>query len=638
MPSKPLLYVFRRDSIAASAYDTVLFGVFRAEHAPDIARIVLVTAWLAAVAFAVVARRRASGWLAASYVATCVAFTALTFLVSDPWDELFINLRHSDYLAEYGSFSFHRAKPVEGIIDFLPYFALGLVHKLGAPLFDSSLVMSLVAGLACLGAMVSLQRAVGLPGYARALACAGFSLVPPLAYNAGQGFATTVFTAATLWSAYLLFVAKRQRLGLGLLAIIPLIRLEGALLVGLFWALWAAQQLLQDRKRRSRLVVEALLVGVAVALPTFLLSAYRFLHYGSVVPAPVRYKSSLGSWFYFKIGVDNLQLDLIGGGTLGFILVGGISFGLLFGGSRDTVDATLASKARLLLLLTSGFLVFVLPYYVSGGDWFPHYWGRYMLPLTACSAAAAVALAWLAITHGTRHTAQLTAACAALAVLAYLVPTQLPRSAEYYSPLVQLWHHLADGQPGRGGRRVHRLSQVGLHLGASTRPEDVIASSEIATVMFHAKREALDLLGVTNEAIIRQPLVEESAIAPPVVHRRQTPDLISAARPALVFPYDFYLDGARAAPRLDEPDMVVAQRTYTELEVWSRHMAFRGMQARHLFDLGYTLLVTVERDFAAMYFVSEEALPPHIHKLKELGFAQTLPPPSAFGERAALAP
>ena len=639
MRNDPLLYVFRRDTIAPSAYDTVLFGVFRAPYAPDVACILVLIGLVTAVACAGVARRRAGGWLWAAYAATGVAFTALTFLVSDPWDEVFINLRHSDYLAEYGSFSFQRHQPVEGIVDFLPYFVLGLLHKLGAPLFDSSLLMSLAGGLACLGAMVSLQRAVGMPDHTRALACAGLSLLPPLAYNAGQGFATTLLAAAALWSAQLLFFAERPRLGFCLLATIPLIRLEGALFVALFWGLWAGQQLLQDKQHRVQRLGRALLIGVALAVPTLLLTTYRLLHYGSAVPAPVRYKSTLGSLYYFQIGLENLQLDLIGGGALGFIVVCAVSFGLLFGGSRASLDSVSASKARLLMLLTGAFLVYVLPYYVSGGDWFPHYWGRYMLPFTVFSAATAVALSWLASTQGTPRRKQLAAASAALVLLGYLLPVLMPSSADYYSPLAQLWRHIDKEAPGRGDLRVQRLSQVGLHLGATTRPDDVIASSELATVMFHAKRDALDLLGVTNEAIIAEPLVERPLpFAQPVVHRRKTPDLIARARPAIVFPYDFYVDGMRVAPQLDDSDERVTQRTHTELVVWHEHMTFRGMRPQRLFELGYTVLVAIQRDFAAMYFVSKDALQPHLRRLKQQGFVQTLPPPTEAAVHAAAAP
>jgi len=249
-------------------------------------------------------------------------------------------------------------------VDFLPYFVIGLFAKLGVDPFVSSLLMSFGAGVLCLFIAVAILREVGLSSVTQLGGFLFLSFFPPLCFNSAQGFATTLFAAFILGTLYFYFFKEKFIFGMILASLLPLVRLEGLFLTFLLWI-----HFLSMTPRRLPNITKTIGIGFLLILPISILSLYRWAAFGLVVPIPVLYKSALGSAFYFRQGVRNLLTDFVVGYGL-------ISLPIVLMGLKLIREAAFKKFRFPLLILT----IFVVPYYLSGGDWFPPIWGRYLFP------------------------------------------------------------------------------------------------------------------------------------------------------------------------------------------------------------------------------------------------------------------
>src|SRR5205823_1320008 len=148
-------------------------------------------------------------------------------------------------------------------------------------------------------------------------------LFPPLIFNSLTGFSTTLFAASILWAGAFLICRRediRGGIGWSILALIPPIGLEGLWIVFLIWAFWSSPRLSSfPREGWLSSVRASVFRGVALTIPTLLLSLFRVRSFGSFIPVPVRYKFSSGSGLFFKLGVTNFLADLYAAHTLQLI-------------------------------------------------------------------------------------------------------------------------------------------------------------------------------------------------------------------------------------------------------------------------------------------------------------------------------
>lgn len=570
--------VYRTDETIAGFFDSLFGGLFVVKGIPLLGQLGIL-AFFCCTAFALwkYHETRRKRWGDAAQLSALVVFTGIFFFLLQPWDELFINLRHSLHFAEDGVFSFNRYRWIEGTVDFLPYLVLGALHRLGLPLVELSFVLGFAGAVACLCAARSFFRAWGLEREVPYLVCA-LALYPPLCFNSAHGFATAPFAAAVLWAIRL----KDRPGGQVLLALLPLIRPEAALLVVLL--AW----------RRPWLLI-----------PFAGLSAWRYLQFGTPVPTPITFKSSLGSVFFFLVGIRNLVADLASG------------YAIVFVPAIFLLEERPAAARTLAVLF-----LFSLPYYVSGGDWFPSYWGRYLFPFSLFGAIAFLA----AFARKPRWVLFVP-----VLVLSLWPLSSAAKLAEGVLTHRRILAKLYDKKTGRGHYRIHHLSQLGLHLGRVLEPRDVIASSELATVMFHAKRETLDLLGLANPEIAKAPLRAAPEIfrrfpteseLPYLIFKRLKPGIVERERPAVVYTFDFILrDLVDGVPFEEFDDEKVA----LALERWEYNL--RGLTdplyggIGKLLEVGYRpVVVMYQNAFASAYFVSPEIWERHEAKMAALGF------------------
>ncbi len=575
-------------------FDSFLGGFFLMKGIPLIGQQALIIAFALALWLGWKGRWRRSA--ACSLLLFCLAWM---FLVQ-PWDEVFINLRHAQHLAEQGRFSFNRNQLLEGSVDFLPYALVAALSKIGLPLPEGIFLLGLFSGLVCLGiGALILRRCV--PAKALPFCIAALCLYPPLIFNSAHGFATAPFAAAILGSVYLLYFTPHNRMAWCLIALLPLFRPEAILLSWLFAGL---------RKNYKALAF--------VSLPFLVHSGFRLAVYGSVIPLPVQYKASLGSLFFFAVGMRNLVADAVATHAL----------------SAGLVLAIAGYKSSLWKQPLIAVGLFCIPYYLSGGDWFPSYWGRYLLPLSLLLWIAALCSLGNVLTKGTAP------ARLAIPAVFFLFSSLWPISStwKFFDLVFSHRRTLAmihEPTLARGHYRIQHLSQLGEHLRQTTLPTDRVGSSELATIMFYADREAVDFLGVSNPAIARAPLRDMPSLfrrfpyrseLPYLIFRRLKPEHLGETLPEVLYTFDFILRDQVPGVRAYELDDATL---FKALERWETQLGglmdplYGGLP--RILALGYSpIVVRAGEDFVSLYFVHASALERHQTALRAAGYQGAL--------------
>ncbi|MBI4403890.1 MAG: hypothetical protein HY537_07010 [Deltaproteobacteria bacterium] len=593
--------IFRTTQTIAGVYDSLLGGVFVRPGTPEIALSLFGGFFLiacTAVAVEHLTGKRRFGHLALFCSIAC--FVILNFLLNQPWDELFVNLRHSLHFAESNNFSFNRTQNIEAIVDFLPFFVIGLLGKLGFSLMAMALIQSCLGGLLCILAFKYFLGSLGARGAIQSACILGFSLYPPLVFNSAQGFATSLFSAAILWAIVLLYFSERKHLAFLLLALIPLIRIEGLMVVGLLYGHFMWQHAFsKPSSERLRMGARMIIVGLLILVPTLLLSIYRLMEFGSPLAVCVKYKSAFGNFHYLKLGIRNLIKDLHAAYVPPLLVA--FAIGLL----RFKHPVLKRLIAPLLILC-----LFITPYYLSGGDWFPPFWGRYLLPLSLFCMFCIGSLVCLAIKDSAPGVFRLMGSLlAAISFGYYLSP--------FSHGLAVMKQQLASINVGMGSLRIQDLSMIGKHLERTTHPSDVVASAEVATLMYFSRREALDLLGIANPEIASQPSTLTSNLA----YRKRNPSLVAKYQPAIVWLYDFTTLG-----RQDRPDRQIIENLKQLERDYSPANEYRVGGVGALRKLGYQpIAVFYGNNFSTLYFVASHAVKSHVQKLKQLGFRMSSP-------------
>ncbi len=602
------VYFYRSPVGLPGLFDSLFGGFFLVKGIPLIGQLAAMVAFAAAGMSAYRARRQPHPWRKLSIGFSLGLFALLWLFLLQPWDEIFINLRHAQNWAQSGNFSFNAGTREEGTVETLPFLAVGLLAKLGVPIVEGGFVLGLLGGLTCL-AVAYRYLSFWKLGRALPFALLAVAVFPPLAYNSAHGFGTLWFAAALLGAIGFLFFETRPRWGFALLAVLPLIRFEGIFASALFFAFWVSL----NRPRWPR----AMGLGVVVALPAILHAVIRWTYYGHIVPLPVQYKSSIGSLFFFAVGMRNLVADAIATHTLSLAL-------FLFALRRQLRPSQIAVGTVLAAC--------VLPYYLSGGDWFPSYWARYLFPLTFYLVLLAIGVARTAYLRSPRA----LATAAAFPALVFCVTSLWPISSSW-KVIDHLFSHrrtlamIHEPTIARGHYRIQNLSRLGEHLRRTTPPEARIGTSELATIAFFAQRPCVDFLGLINPEIAQSPLRPMPSLLrrfpyrselPYLIFRRLRPDLLAKTQPEILYTFDFLIRDQIPQVR---PYELNSASLFQALARWEKQLGglvdplYGGLGA--IAALGYApIVVQAGEDFTALYFVHARTLPEHLKALTRNGY------------------
>jgi hypothetical protein len=361
-----------------------------------------------------------------------------------------------------------------------------------------------------------------------------------------------------------------------------------------------------------------------MVLPVIGLTIWRISYFGRAIPVPIIYKSSIGNLFFFLLGIRNLFLDLVAGGAAFFLCL--VLCSLI---EHKRGGGYLKHKKPIQIL---GLLfLFSLPYYLSGGDWFPPAWGRYLFPFSFFCFLIGL-ISFSDVFSNANKPSGLSGPLLGIFLVAilYFPSGSFRRLGEnLFTPKTSL-SAIHNKKTGRGNQRIHTLSRLGYHLRETTSPQTVIGSSELATLMFFAEREALDFLGVTNLEIAQSPLRSNPLLfskastqneLPHLIFKRTKPQLLHEKQPGIFYAFDFMLRDLLDnyhPEELNGSDISLAFQRWDRKFMLLNNSLFGGLSA--LEQEGYEpVVVKYGADFVALYFVSKEIRADHFSQMKKKG-------------------
>jgi hypothetical protein len=461
-------------------------------------------------------------------LAAALALSALISLrMSMIYDEFYINLRHAWTLVHHGTYSVNSLAPAEGSVDTLPLLLTAALHTLGVELESGWVLVSLSGNaLVILAGYLVLRAATGDRVWAL-LGAGLLGLLPGVLWVGATGFTAVFFTGYLLLASWALLVTPRTGWALALLALATLVRTEGvlfALLVVTYaFALRPAQQGLPGHGAPgwARRWVGA---TVAVVAPFLVSMAVRAACFGSAMPTPIAYKNSGLNLGFVQHGTQLLaqmvtERDMHVVALLVVVLALALVRSGRFAALRDSV--ALSAVAGL----------FILPYFLGGGDWLFDQWNRYGLPLeVTLSLAALVAVRLAAGSITTEARSRVLAVAVAVALGGAYAMESSHRLAHSGWRLVQ-------SLPGLtwGNRMTDHLALLGQLLDHHLPPRAVVASTEEATLMYHARREMMGLLGVSQPEIARERF--EPLVPGDILNRKRALRVLERHRPEALLLY-----------------------------------------------------------------------------------------------------
>jgi len=594
------IHFFESSQEVTGLFDSFFGGVFLVKGLPLFLQLTLIL--LVGIGFWGTCRSKRVNALL-----SIVALFISAVLLFQAWDELFIYLKHAENLALHGTYSFKAHERVDGIVDFLPFFILGLIGKTGLPLLETNFLLGVLGAWLC----VLVCRRFLLewePSLPENLTFFLPLMYPPLLLNSGTGFSVLLFSSAILWSLYYLIFRPKSIFGFLILSWVPLIRFEGLFFSFLMLVYFFSQQ---AQKMSTKRIFALLFISF---FPVGSLIFWRWAYFGRILPIPIIYKSSFGNLFYSLLGLRNLLMDLVATGALFFLF-------FIFKNKPKSQE-----KSFLMILA-----LFCFPYYLSGGDWFPPAWGRYLFPF--CFFCFIFALK---IFLGSENRQYLTVSNA-LGFVFFLLIISFPFSSSkrVFEGLLSHRSSLSGIHQKKWGKvnfRTHTLSQLGTHLKATTPSHAVIGSSEIATIMYFAGRETLDLLGVTNKDIAFAPLRSSPDFnmkfsgrneLPYLIFKRLNPDLIYKERPYIFYAFDFI---PTDLIELSNFEIVSVSHLKRALSIWEKKFErlnstlFGGLEK--LLKNGYEpVLIKRGERFYSLYFINSDKRDEHFSLMRNLGMS-----------------
>jgi arabinofuranosyltransferase len=418
-------------------------------------------------------------------------------------DDAYISFRYAENLSRRAELVYNPGERVEGFSSLLWTLLLAGLDALGAPLPRAAPLLGYLLGASTLAVTyLAARRVLGYGKLASLLVTLLLGLSVSFTFWAGAGLESPLFSllALSVWAGCFSTLPKR-RLGWAALAVIASLlvctRPEGLLLAA------AVPGLLLASRHAPRRAVwwTTLLLGALVTAAV----AWRLSYYGSWLPNPYQAKLSptvaaLGrgaSYVWDYLWQENVLL-----------LLPLAAFGAKKEPRFWTLVACVAAYAALAVL--------------AGGD------GLYRYRLVAHVAPALMLTIGAGLHRACRSGPQwsLTVAFAVLLVAA----APLAERAFFRT------HSLREVRSWE-----ERWAAVGQSLARAAPPAATLATNVAGRVPYYSELATLDLLGLTDPVIARQPVTDFGSSY--AGHERAAPEYVLERRPQLV--YFSVLDGAR---------------------------------------------------------------------------------------------
>jgi len=439
-------------------------------------------------------------------------------------DDAFITFSYAqNWVAGHGVV-FNVGERVEGYTCFLwvALSALGLLA--GADILRWSLTLSIIGAVATVGAAWQLAREL-LP--ARSCNAAGLTallvgLYPPLAWWAGSGMETTLFTCLVTLALFLHIRAGAESVAAPVcLALASMTRPEAWLLAGL-----ACVDAVSIGPGRRAGRYAGIFLGIFG--PYYF---WRLLYYDALLP----------NTFYAKVGSSGTQVMRGLSYLWSFVVDGGGWY--FFLGAGFSLAPSVARRARLAYVFLVAYTVYVVS---IGGDFLPGF--RFFLPIVPTLAAlfTAALVGW---TERLLRTRKAALAVVRGAAVAGVLCTYGPLVASQEDSL-RLFNNIWKMQ-------VSTCRQINEETGA----DDAVAAVGVGILKFCTGRRVIDMAGLTDVHIAHQQSPRMGSGLPG--HEKYDSEYVLAQRPKfIVIPRPGTYEGIPLAPLADMWGQPLLQEHY----------------------------------------------------------------------------
>jgi hypothetical protein len=532
----------------------------------------------------------------------------LSLRLSSGWDEFYLNLKHSWNLVHHGIFSANADEAVEATVDFLPFFITAAINFLfGIRLENIIILISLLGSVACiLGGYFLVKKYLNSVAIASFVALF-FVFFPPLLNIAGTGFMASLFSALIIFSFIFLFDSNQNKkiFGYIFLSLLPLVRIEAFVFILVFQFLLLVFSLRKHKKYQFNLIIKDVFyffkITSILLVPFAMLTLWRWYFFGDPIPTPVHYKSTLFSVPYIRLGIDQFFTTL-DNFYLDKILIVCIFPFLIFISSRPVKE----------IAFTLALLISSIPYVLGGGDWFPLNWARYWMPIFVLFIPL-LAVSFFKYVNLKNKPINIYW----LIILACLVPSKVHTKqwnselfwTNAYTDTIKDIANSADRW-----ERISRFSALGEFLNATTPKGSVIASSELATIMYAADRDMLALLGTANPYGAKTALQPEAGSL--VIGKRRFPEIIQEKYPGVIALYEPINHTGYRRNRELYVD-VLKSNLFAPAHIDISYY-FAG-SPKSLENLGYRHITVAVDKYVVSYWLSPKIYDKSIEQLKSMG-------------------
>lgn len=494
---------------------------------------------LIAILISLLLDRFVSLWWTASMALGLISTLSIlvSIRLSEGWDEFFINLRHAYMLLHHGVYSINTKSIVEASVDLIPLLATTFLGWLRIGLVDSLIVISLLGNISVVVFSYLLVLKINKDRTWALIAALLIGLYPNVLWVGASGFSAVLFCGWILASIYFCLFTDRRLIGLVLLSTLTLVRTEGILFAALLMAYLYVFKPLPDIVRTGMWkspVRRALIDGSIVAAPFVCSLAVRKIFFGYAIPNPISFKNTSFDSSFFASGIDRFT-QMISTHDLHLMIVLTVFlliFNYLVGKKNAKLDVWKVEIRKLIALNVLVFL-FILPYYIGGGDWFPARWNRYGLPFNLVVFLTLLILLYGAFFVGLKK----WAIGVSFFIFSFALIFDYQKSAQVRKDNIFYVTLTSVIQPF-GGRwqRVDNLASLGRFLDDVLPADAVVSSPEEATIMYFSKREMLGLLGVSNPDMTSMPF---QPLSPgDILHRKRGYASVFKSRPDVIALYE----------------------------------------------------------------------------------------------------
>lgn len=393
-------------------------------------------------------------------------FLALAGAFALYMDDAYISLRYAQNLARGDGLVFNPGEWVEGYSNFSWTVLLAALLRMGIDAVLASRVLGVIFGAASVLAVAwAMHRLRGRLDAAMIGASVLVASSIPLALWSTSGMETSFFTLlVTLAVVHWMLPRSPERTRWGaclLFALASLTRPDG----GLFFA--AAFLAFLATSWRRRIHEAAIFAG-----PLAIHLAWKWKTYGELLP----------NTYYAKAGVTLTYLDRGLTYATDALVPGGVVFlPLMMLSCWHPRHALFARRTAFVLAVVAAYVVAV------GGDVLPVQ--RFWVPLMPLGAVLGALGLESLLGRFSPRAAGLTAPLAGVLTLVVLLGS---------------WQPLQETRR-EWGAALARMESIGKWFGESLAPDESIAATAIGAIAYHSDRRVIDMLGLTNPKVARDP-------------------------------------------------------------------------------------------------------------------------------------